>query len=288
MRILGSLHKQPLPRNYLDLPACSELHEKLGLIYDELDDTVFFSKGGYSIPKKERLAIDATGGSATYGEVLHSGISQLMAALSMDRRSVFYDIGSGTGRVVLQVACNSCAGKAVGVELSSTRHQQAVAALEVLEAGGTQHRPVEFHNADVASFPFHDGTHFFLCSTAFGAALCRRIAAKIAKLRDFRVLVTTRALPPQEHLLKLGEFECDYSWKKASTAHVYVKSLVDAPAAILARFNCDGGVCWLPSMAAAGALPLALSFSTDMLQGAYDDFSRHCIFVNDLDESRRN
>ena len=44
----------------------------LQAIYDELDDTIFFSRGGFKIPKAERSRIDATGGdgAAAYGEIL--------------------------------------------------------------------------------------------------------------------------------------------------------------------------------------------------------------------------
>ena len=47
------------------------------------------SKRGHVIPKKERTLIDATGGSATYGEVMPEGIDALVARLAMTKDDVF-------------------------------------------------------------------------------------------------------------------------------------------------------------------------------------------------------
>eukprot|EP00878_Enallax_costatus_P035954 GHUV01040214.1.p1 GENE.GHUV01040214.1~~GHUV01040214.1.p1 ORF type:complete len:136 (+),score=31.45 GHUV01040214.1:261-668(+) len=58
--------------------SCVESDALLDLIYDVLDHEVFFSKGAFVIPGSEKKRIDATGGSASYGEVQAAGIDQLM------------------------------------------------------------------------------------------------------------------------------------------------------------------------------------------------------------------
>jgi hypothetical protein len=58
--------------------SCVASEQQLEEIYDVLDDEIFFSKGGYVIPKRERAKIDATGGDATYGEVQASGVDVLL------------------------------------------------------------------------------------------------------------------------------------------------------------------------------------------------------------------
>lgn len=258
---------------YHNKPACLTLGDTLDQIYEQLDDEVFASRGGYSIPKKERAVIDATGGSATYGEALAPGLSQLLAVLQMGPGDVFYDLGSGTGRAVLQVASNGTVAKAVGVELSATRHKQAEAAAAALAAAGVPlAAPVEFHHADLAAADLSGGTHFLLCSTAFGAGICRRVAERLAALPSFRVLVTSRELPPQASLVKLGEFDCEYSWNAAGIGFVYVRSLAEAPTALLARFNCGDGVAWLPSEHAPAQPPLALTFAPEVLERCHDAF----------------
>lgn len=86
---------------------------------------------------------------------------------------MFVDLGSGRGRAVLQVAMHSPVAKAVGLELSDSRLEQAEMALAVLQQQGHLLRPVEFRQADLSSCELNEGTHFYLCSTAFGAGLCR-------------------------------------------------------------------------------------------------------------------
>ena len=67
-------------------------------------------------------------------------------------------------------------------------------------------------------------------------------------LRTTQVLVTSRELPFQRHLVKLGEFACPTSWNPSQgRGHVYVRGdLVRAPPALLRRFCSHDGVCWLP------------------------------------------
>jgi hypothetical protein len=91
----------------------------------------------------------------------------------MDSSSVFVDLGCGRGRAVLQVAMHSTVSKAIGIELSESRLEQAEAALEVLRQQGVPLRPVELRHADLSSCSLQEGTHFYLCSTAFGAGICR-------------------------------------------------------------------------------------------------------------------
>lgn len=93
--------------------------------------------------------------------------------LALDSSSVFVDLGCGRGRTVLQVAMHSPAAKAIGLELSESRLEQAELAFEQLRHQDVQLRPVEFRQADLSSCSLEDGTHFYLCSTAFGAGICR-------------------------------------------------------------------------------------------------------------------
>lgn len=88
----------------------------------------------------------------------------------MDSSRVFVDLGCGRGRAVLQVAAHSPAARVIGLELSESRLEQAEMALEQLQQQGV---PVELQQADLSSCSLTDGTHYYLCSTAFGAGICR-------------------------------------------------------------------------------------------------------------------
>lgn len=47
------------------------------------------SRRGYLIPKRERALVDATGGSATYGEVMPEGMQAMINKLHLGPDSVF-------------------------------------------------------------------------------------------------------------------------------------------------------------------------------------------------------
>eukprot|EP00775_Hariotina_reticulata_P007502 gene7502-7712_t len=152
--------------------SCGQSEALLDSVYDDIDN-IFYSKGGFIIPNKEKQAIEATGGSASYGEIQAGGVDTLLRYLALDSSSVFVDLGCGRGRAVLQVALHSPVGRAVGIELSASRLEQADMALEHLQQHGCTLRPVEFRLDDFSKCNLEDGTHFYLCSTAFGAGICR-------------------------------------------------------------------------------------------------------------------
>lgn len=58
------------------------------------------------------------------GEAMPEGIDAFLRHIPMDKSSVFVDLGSGLGRLVLQVACSCSIKQAIGIELSSTRQDQ--------------------------------------------------------------------------------------------------------------------------------------------------------------------
>jgi len=152
--------------------------------------------------------------------------------------------------------------EAVGLELSNSRLEQAEAAAAVLTGLGARLRPVRFVRADLGSCDLGavaaGASHFFMCSTAFGAALCRSLAERLARAPGFRVLVTSRPLPPQRHLVKVGELGgVEYSWIARGGLHVYARDWGSAPAGVLARFWCRDGVCWAP-VARPGRLGLVV------------------------------
>lgn len=243
-RVTEACRNTPLPHSEPGNQAATL--NLLQSIYSELENT-FYSKGGYVIPDKERRTIDSTGGSSSYGEILPEGVDQLVLLLALDESSILCDLGSGLGRAVLQVALTTPVKLAMGLELSSSRVDQANEALAMLQRHDVQHPPVQFIEADLSTCNLDQATHFYLCSTAFGAALCRSIAERLSASPNFQALVTSRQLPTQPYLLKIGEFNCQYSWTATGTGYVYAKSWHEAPTQLLSNFCSQDGMAWLPS-----------------------------------------
>lgn len=69
-----------------------------------------------------------------YGEIPPESAAQIASELGLERPgAVFYDLGSGVGRMVLQVYLTTEAARAVGVEIAVPRHNIALRALQALQ-----------------------------------------------------------------------------------------------------------------------------------------------------------
>ena len=98
------------------------VHADLRAIYSSLPDV-------HAIPESEEDAINATGGHEGYGELTPHGTSALLRLIPLCQQAdTFYDLGSGSGVVTTHLALLGF--RAVGIELSPTRHAVAAAALE--------------------------------------------------------------------------------------------------------------------------------------------------------------
>ena len=135
----------------------------------------------------------------TYGEVTPLGARQLMALLELERVVVggeaygdhvqedpiiFYDLGSGAGKLVVQMILENVVTASVGVELSQARHSLAMEAwsdlqnslsitsedttYECIQDGENVKLPrVQFLNLDILDTDFSDATHLFVSSVCF-------------------------------------------------------------------------------------------------------------------------
>jgi len=124
----------------------------------------------------------------TYGEVTTMGVRQLAHALffslpttdddDVPTTTVFYDLGSGVGRLVTQMYLDGVVQKAVGVELSKERHLIATddwskLTSSLADAGGDNElfdvdpRAVLHIHGDATAVDLSDATHIFISSLCF-------------------------------------------------------------------------------------------------------------------------
>jgi hypothetical protein len=101
-------------------------------------------------------------------------------------------------------------------------------------------------------------THVFLCNTCYTEALCSRIAERCLRSPRFKVLLTTRELPFQPWLRKVGEYVQEYSWTGAGRMYVYAREMSRVPRPLLAKICCAPGVAWLSTSMLHGLQVLPL------------------------------
>ena len=158
-----------------------------------------------------------------YGELTCRGVEQLGRLLQLGQKDVFYDLGSGLGKVVLQVAMTMPVRKAIGVEIAKGRHQIASRVLQVAHrqnlilAGACA-----FRNQSLEDAALRDATAIYCASTCFSYNAMYRLVRKIAELnREIRLVCLTPVFrKPRRVKLEKTVF-LSASWNPRQFAYLY-------------------------------------------------------------------
>ena len=147
----------------------------------------------------------------TYGEVTGVGARQLAKEMGISsakargegRRIIFYDLGSGVARLVVQMVLDNpvAINKSVGVELSKERHDVASSALSRIRSSEYKSdllSKVELANADALEYDFSDATHIFISSLCFPRQVLEELQGIILTLDDVRVVAALNRLDKLE------------------------------------------------------------------------------------------
>ncbi len=103
----------------------------------------------------------------TYGELKKIGVDSLYnfmkTKININEKSVFYDIGSGNGKIVLHLSLISNFGKFVGVELDKVRYLYS----KYIKTQINPDDKVKFINDDIRNVDFSDATFVFVNDLLF-------------------------------------------------------------------------------------------------------------------------
>jgi hypothetical protein len=183
---------------------------------------------GFEIPKDDEQQVRKSKGSPVYGEINHISIAKLLEYLNLSKQDIFYDLGSGVGKVVVQTALFSDVKKAVGIELSEQRHRDAQMALDraILWEPSIKKR-CELKNADLMETDLSKATVVYTCSTAFSARFMNQVTKRLAKFtHDFR-LVTLQDLPFSKNFLLVDTIYLNMSWIRHTPVYIYRRQPTD-------------------------------------------------------------
>lgn len=183
---------------------------------------LYGSEHGYELEPDEDARVSATGSSSTYGEIMPTAVTKLVDHLRLGRRDAFYDLGSGVGKVVLQVALTAPVTKCVGIELVRSRHLVARRMLDRLRPTGLlRARACAFRQTDFMRAQLGDATVVYTCSTAFSTPFMNELAARLARLRPGLRWVSTQDVDDNEWFRLEDLIRLDMSWRRRSKVHVY-------------------------------------------------------------------
>jgi hypothetical protein len=179
----------------------------------------------YTVPRTDDLTVRKASGSSLYGEITFRSVEKLIHYLRLKESDVFFDLGSGVGKVVMQIGMTTKVKKAVGVELSETRFKSAKKALAVAtKSGWILPRKIQFRNENILETDLSKATVVYTCSTAFPMTLMRRLAKTLAHQTQPLRIVSLQKLPETKGLYLIDKLPLDMSWARQTPVHIYSTS----------------------------------------------------------------
>ena len=131
----------------------------------------------------------------TYGEILPNSVTKMFTEINPNKDDVFYDFGSGFGKVVIQSYLLTPIKKSMGIEIVENRNIIAEQAKERLINGEhfkSKYKSIQFIQDDFFNVDTSDGTIFYLCSTCFENNLMNQLYEKITKSPNLIYILTLK------------------------------------------------------------------------------------------------
>lgn len=188
----------------------------------QIMNRIYKDISGFEIPKNDEKHVKNSAGSPVYGEITIASIDKLIDHLKLSSKDVFFDLGSGVGKVVIQVAANSKVKKAVGIELSKTRHKDAcIAFKKAVEYLPQIQKRCEFICDDLLEADLKAATVIYTCSTAFSQKFMVQVAKMLLKYKHPFLLVSLQDLPIIKGFKQLDTLKLNMSWMRNTPVHFY-------------------------------------------------------------------
>jgi SAM-dependent methyltransferase len=177
---------------------------------------------GFEIQKVDEQEVRKSNGSPVYGEINQQSLQKLFSLLDLTSHDVFFDLGSGVGKVILHAALFTPVKRAVGIELSKDRHQQALIALKKASFWAKHiHERCEFIHDNLMNVDLSSATVIYTCSTAFSIRFMKEMSERLAQLNhDFR-FITLQDLPSEKNFVLIDKIRLDMSWVRKTPVYIY-------------------------------------------------------------------
>ena len=184
---------------------------------------VFENRNGFGISAQEDKSIRDSGGAPTYGEITYEGAQKLIEKFKLTKKDVFYDLGCGVGKFVVQVYLDTPVKKSAGIELSTTRVDKAKQAFDQIKKDGRlqKGRKLEFKEQNILDARLKDATALFISSLCFSDELLEQVTKKLACLKPGLRIATSRKLSDNPAFKLIETLQIPMSWSEQSTTYFY-------------------------------------------------------------------
>ncbi|KAL3661414.1 hypothetical protein V7S43_013617 [Phytophthora oleae] len=179
----------------------------------------------------------------TYGEVsVRSVASKILPLFNLDEDDVFFDLGCGTGKILVQAALQTPCKRAIGIELMQNRVSEGQKALDRLKKrnlASLDGKQIEIFRGDMFIPPekarLVEATVVFINNVMFGPQLMLKVLQLFKALPKLRCVMTLRKICERhghEKCSRAGNYcvdyvqppieeEIDVSWADKSSVYFY-------------------------------------------------------------------
>ncbi|OWZ24494.1 Histone methyltransferase [Phytophthora megakarya] len=179
----------------------------------------------------------------TYGEVtVKSFAKTVLPMLNLDVDDVFFDLGCGTGKILVQAALQTSCKRTIGIELMQNRVQEGHKALNRLKERDVpvlKGKQIEIFRGDIFVPPeeaqLMDATVVFINNVMFGPQLMLKVLQLLSMMPKLRCVMTLRKICERhghEKCMRAGNYctayvqppqeeEIDVSWADKTSVYLY-------------------------------------------------------------------
>lgn len=174
---------------------------------------IYHNINGFVLSKQARQEHDSI--EYVYGEIEFLSFIALLSLTKPDDKTVFYDLGCGTGKAVLACAMVFPVNKSVGVELLPNLYFAAceqAKKLALIEGYAQQSQKIEFVLGDFLEVNLEDATMIFINSTALFNPTWEKICSRMEQLEKLTTVITTSKALSSKHFSVIGQTQVAMSW----------------------------------------------------------------------------
>lgn len=153
---------------------------------------IYRDSNGFLLSQQARQQSDAM--EYAYGEIEFLSFIALLSLVQLDENTVFYDLGSGTGKAVLACSMIFPVRKSIGIELFPQLYLDACQRVNQLAALANYSElasKIQFILGDFLEVNLQDATLIFINSTAFFGPTWEKLCARLDHLPKLNTVITT-------------------------------------------------------------------------------------------------
>ncbi|MFT3742624.1 MAG: hypothetical protein QM752_08255 [Gammaproteobacteria bacterium] len=165
--------------------------------------------------------------SETNGAILYPAITQCLTSLHLTEQDILVDLGSASGRIVLQAFLTTDIKEAWGMEIVPSLHQQALAVSQIVKKDLPEffiNRQLKFLQASFLETPLAPATVAIINATCFGLDILHPLGKVIENTPSIHTVVTLRPLLNLRRLKVRKVFFCGVFLGNSARLFISLKS----------------------------------------------------------------